>query len=71
LISDYLSLGDNVKILNPDKNNGTFLEVFKTENENKITSLSFNQNGSIILGDLNGAQIKIDGAAQEIRGWNP
>lgn len=64
IISEYLQLGDNVKIWNPEKNNrGNFLEV--------TPGLTFNKNGTIILGKEDSPQIKIDGPAQEIRGWDP
>lgn len=63
-ISEYLQLGNNVKIWNPAKNiNKNFLEV--------TPGLTFNQNGYIILGEENSPQIKIDGPAREIRGWDP
>lgn len=64
-ITNYIKLGENVKILNPDINNDIFLQVF----ENNKNTISFNQNGTIILGDANGAQIKLDGAEQKISGF--
>ena len=64
-ISDYLKLGENVKILNPDKNNDIFLQVF----EDDKNTISFDQKGIIVLGDANGAQIKLDGAEQKISGF--
>lgn len=63
-ISEYLQIGEGVKIWNPSKNvNKNFLEV--------TPGLTFNQNGYIILGQENKPQIKIDGPSREIRGWDP
>lgn len=70
--SEYLQLGNNVKLWNPEKNSfGNFLEVYKKSEDEDINVLTFNQEGIIIVGDQIGSQIRIDGPSQEIRGWNP
>lgn len=67
-IDDYIEIGQYVKLLNPEKNEGSFLNV-KDDNGNKV--LDFQQNGSLIIGQSNSNQIKIDGLNNEIKGWNP
>lgn len=70
--SEYLNLGNNVKLWNPERNlYGNFLEVYKKDNAETIRVMSFNQEGSMIIGEQFGPQIKIDGPAREIKGWNP
>lgn len=64
-IENFLSLGESVKILNPDleNNNGSYLQVF--DGESKI--IDFNKEGLIRLGK-NDSQIEINSKTQEITG---
>lgn len=73
VLSDYMTLGDKVKISNPDIQDekgwarGYFLQVLTDESKPAMT---FYNNGQMILGDLE-AQILLDGPNQQIRGWMP
>jgi hypothetical protein len=61
-ISEYLKLGDNVKLLNPQSNSS---ESFLLVGDEGNLAINMTQNGVIELG--NGA-IKLDGEAQKIYG---
>ena len=50
-------------LLNPDKNSGNFLTV---QDNNNQDSLTFKNNGSIILGDITTSCIEINGPDQTI-----
>lgn len=74
-ITEYINLGNNVKILNPDinGNDGSFIQVFREDGENKTRIVDFNSNGTIILGNSKGntaSYIKLDGTTQQMSGWN-
>lgn len=66
-IKEYIQLGSFVKIWNPDfSEDGKFIEILDNNSQNAI---SLKENGSLILGDIQGSYIQLDGKNQEIFAW--
>lgn len=62
-IQEYIQLGSSVKIWNPEKSSDEIFIQVLNGNQNAI---SLDENGTIILGNINDSYIKLDGANQEI-----
>ena len=62
-IQEYIQLGNSVKIWNPEKSSDKIFIQVLDGNQNAI---SLDENGTIILGNINDSYIKLDGMNQEI-----